>query len=1123
MARSRAVALLFSTLSILILSTSALAQAPILITQTVDESKLVTLAGNTRPEATAKNDRGVVSDTLLLDHMLLQLKRSPQQERALRQYIDSLQNRHSPNYHHWLTAKQFGKRFGLATQDLGTITQWLESYGFKVNVVYDNGVLIDFSGTAGQVRAAFHTEIHQLDVKGEKHIANMSDPRIPAALAPAMVGVVSLNDFKPHTNYKSRPDYTFSGCGPTCYAVVPGDLATIYNLNPLFTAGTSGQGQTIVVVEDTDLYTTADWNTFRSTFGLSSYTAGTLTQVHPAPPSGTNNCIDPGVNGDDGEAIIDAEYASAAAPSAAIQLAACEDTTTFGGLIAIQNLLNESGTPPAIISMSYGECEAGGGAALNAAFSTAFQQAVTESVSVFVSAGDSGAASCDQNDPAAYYGIGVSGWASSPYNVAVGGTDFGDSYEGTNSTYWNASNSSTYESALSYVPEIPWNDSCASVLAAQYLTGSSLTYGTAGLCNNTNLINEYGLLTTAAGSGGPSACATGSPAVLGVVGGTCAGWPKPTWQSGSSLIGGQPVYGMPNDGVRDLPDVSLFAANGVWGHFYLFCYSDPNNGGVPCTGAPDNWSGAGGTSFASPIMAGIQALVNQSAGGAQGNPNPIYYQLAANEYGASGSTSCNSTLGNAAGSSCVFYDVTLGDMDVNCAPYSGNTSYNCYYGNDPNGNGVLSTSSASYQPAYGTTTGWDFATGIGSVNATNLVNAWASANLYPTTTTLQSSENPSKYGDSVTFTATVTTSGTSTPTGKVTFMDGSATIGTGTLVADPGVVNSATATYATSALAPGTHSITGVYGGDSNNSGSTSSAVSQVVNAPTFTVSNPTTPATVLSGQSSTSTFTVTATGTGVTTFAGNVTFACNGLPDATVTCSFLDQHGNSQILAGTSSPDTVTLTITTTGPNPNDGVRKQINRRRADNRMPWLPMTLPLAGVVMMGIAGRKRSRYSMAGALCVSLALLGLLIACGGSSTPPVVGISVSPTASTLFPNDTADNWPPQTAIFTATVSNSSNTGVNWQLSSRVSVNCTDPSNPCGTIAAGSGNSVTYTAPTIASGLPGTVTLTATAQADTTKTATAGITLTPTTVPGTYPLTVTGTESTTQVVSNSFNLTVQ
>jgi subtilase family serine protease len=168
---------------------------------------------------------------------------------------------------------------------------------------------MDISGTAGQVREAFHTEIHHLEVKGVKHIANMSDPQIPAALAPAIVGVVSLHDFKPHTLYKPRSNYTAGG---GLYLVAPGDLATIYNLNPLFSANISGQGQTIVVIEDTDVYTTADWTTFRSVFGLSSFTQGSFTEIHPAPPSGSNNCSDPGPNGDDGEAILDAEYASAA-------------------------------------------------------------------------------------------------------------------------------------------------------------------------------------------------------------------------------------------------------------------------------------------------------------------------------------------------------------------------------------------------------------------------------------------------------------------------------------------------------------------------------------------------------------------------------------------------------------------------------------------------------------------------------------------------------------------------------------------------------------------------------------------------------------------------------------------
>jgi subtilase family serine protease len=694
-----------------IFSGRAQAASSVLITQSIDESKLVTLAGNTRPEVKAKADRGRVADSLPMEHMMLQLKRSPEQERDLEKFIDDIQDKSSPNFHHWIKATEFGERFGLSKQDLETIQRWLQAHGFTVNVVYEDGMLIDFSGTAGQVREAFRTEIHNLKVKGVKHIANMSDPKIPAALQPAVAGVVSLHDFTPRPMYKPRANYTFDSGGNTYYAVVPADLATIYNLNPLFSAGLSGQGQTIVLIEDSNIYSASDWTTFRSVFGLSSYTGGSLTQVHPAPANGPNNCIDPKVNGDDAEATLDVEYASASAPSAAIELASCANTSTFGGLTALQNILNASSAPPALVSISYGECEAGSGAASNAAFNAAYQQAVTEGVSVFVSSGDEGASSCSAGDTFAVYGIGVSGFASTPYNVAVGGTDFGDTYAGTNSTYWAATNNSVYGSALSYVPEIPWNDTCASQLIALN-QGSGQTWGESGFCNTTSWL-PGGFLNTDAGSGGPSSCATGTPSQPGIVGGTCAGWPKPSWQS---------LSGVPNDGVRDIPDVSLFAANGIWGHYYAYCLSDPYYG-YTCTGTPDTWEGGGGTSFASPIMAGIQALVNQKTGERQGNPNPVYYSLAASEYGASGSASCNSTLGNTAGNSCIFYDVTLGDMDLPCS----NTNVNCFdtSGTFPNGMlGVLSTSNTAYQPAFGTTTGWDFATGIGTLNAANLVNNW---------------------------------------------------------------------------------------------------------------------------------------------------------------------------------------------------------------------------------------------------------------------------------------------------------------------------------------------------------------------------------------------------------------
>ena len=412
-----------------------------LVTQSIDESHRITLHGNTRPEARAENDRGSVSEDFPLEHMLLQLRHSPELEKSLQQLIDEIHTPGSSNFHRWITAQEFGIRFGVAQQDLDKITAWLESHGFRVNVVYPSGMLIDFSGTAGQVRRAFQTEVHHLEVQGEMHIGNVRDPSVPAALAPVIAGVVSLHDFRPHSMHRmhtAHGNYTLTGTsGGNNYALVPADLATIYNLNPLFNAGYSGQGQTIVLIEDSDVFSTADWSTFRSTFGLSSYTSASFTSIHPAPSSGANNCGAPGIIApNDAEAILDAEWASAAAPSAAIVMAACADTTTtFGGLIAMQNLLNANSPPPALMSISYGQCETVNGSAANAAYNSAYQLAVAEGVSVFVAAGDSGAAGCDDGATAATHGIGVNAFASTSYNVAVGGTDFSDTFSNTNTTY----------------------------------------------------------------------------------------------------------------------------------------------------------------------------------------------------------------------------------------------------------------------------------------------------------------------------------------------------------------------------------------------------------------------------------------------------------------------------------------------------------------------------------------------------------------------------------------------------------------------------------------------------------------------------------------------------------------
>jgi len=689
-----------------------------LITQPVNASQMVTFSGNTRPEAISDNDQGAASDATSLTGLQLVLQRPPETQAAFDQFVADLHNPASPNFHKWLTNAQIGAQFGPSTEDIAAVKNWMTSKGLTVNSVTPDGMVIEFSGTVGTIRTAFNAPIHNLSVNGVSHYANMSDPQIPAAIAPAVAGIAKLNDFNPRSmaHPKLAKPATAKGINGVEDSsgenyLSAADLATIYNFNPLFKAGITGKGQTIVVIEDTDQYSIDDWNVFRKTFGLSRvYPYGTLTNVHP---TGTMTCTAPGANGDDGEAAIDSEWATAAAPNAAIINAACKGGSQFGGFIAMTNMLQQA-NHPTIFSISYGEAEASDGATENIFINNLYQTAAAEGASVYVSSGDEGAASADANRTVATHGIGVSGWMSTPYNVSVGGTDFGQLPLGKTGTYFNTTNGPAFQTAVSYMPEIPWNDSCAGALLAAF--EGVPTTGPTSVCNNTTKFGTS-LRTTASGSGGPSGCATGSVATgtanRGVVSGTCAGYAKPSWQN---------ILGVPADGVRDTPDVSLMASNGFWVAYYDVCWSDPkqtSGGSAPCTSDPAAWAGFGGTSVSSPIWAGIQALINQNAGitTGVGNPNPVLYALANAEYGNTGKPSCNSSLGNAVGSDCVFYDVTQGDMAVNCTG-----THNCYLPSSTQG--VLSTPVSAGHPAYGTNVGWDFATGIGTTNATNIVNAW---------------------------------------------------------------------------------------------------------------------------------------------------------------------------------------------------------------------------------------------------------------------------------------------------------------------------------------------------------------------------------------------------------------
>jgi hypothetical protein len=424
------------------------APAP-LITQAIDESQLTVLTGNTHPWARPQFDLGIAPATLPMERMLLVLKRSNAQEVALRKLLDDQQDKNSPNYHRWMTPEQFGAQFGPSDADMRTIKSWLEAHGFQVGTTKGRTVL-EFSGSASQAHEAFHTTIHKYIVNGEQYWANASDPSIPTALLPAVAGIASLNNFPrkamnvPLGTMKQdkatgklvavKPLVTEpGGCTPAneCYGLGPYDFATIYNLTPLWNSGIDGTGVTIAISGETDIQM-SDVETFRSVFGLPSNN-----------PVFVYNGPDPGIQGDESEADIDVQWSGGVAKGATIDFVISESTETTSGVDLSAVYIVDQNLAP-IMSESYGECELALGTTGNQFYNALWQQASAEGITVFISAGDAGSAGCDNFDaepPApAQYGLQVSGYASTPYNVAVGGTDFNDFTD--SASYWGLNNDS---------------------------------------------------------------------------------------------------------------------------------------------------------------------------------------------------------------------------------------------------------------------------------------------------------------------------------------------------------------------------------------------------------------------------------------------------------------------------------------------------------------------------------------------------------------------------------------------------------------------------------------------------------------------------------------------------------
>ncbi len=881
----------------------------------LDFSRMVPVPGSLHPLATPANDAGRLPGNTPMQHMMLYFSQTAQQQTDLKQLLAAQQNPASPQYHHWLTPQQFAARFGVNDADIAVAEQWLQQQGFAIDSVANGKTFLVFSGNATQVEQAFQTEMHRYVTtwrgQRETHFAPSTQLHIPAALSPVVLGLRDLDNFKPHSmllplapqaraaqrstpNLGSvHPSFT-SGISGNHY-LAPGDIDVIYNVNALTKQGIDGTGQTIAVMGQSAILAT-DIEAFQKAAGL---TVKDPTQIL-VPNSGTSTRV----TGDEGESDLDLEWSGAIAPGATIDFVYTGNSPSSNGVFDSIIYAVDNKIAP-ILSVSYGGCEFDVGSYYTT-FETTTQQAAAQGQTILAAAGDSGSTSCYSSGStdtlAQQEQLNVNYPASSPNVTAIGGTEFMDGSTTGATQYWAANGTNdVVTSALSYIPEMVWNDDSSGYIA----------------------------------SGG---------------GGVSGDFTKPTWQTG--------VPGIPSDGQRDVPDISLDASNNH--DAYLLCTSDQSNWNTQsnppqtssCTSgfrdaSTQDLTAAGGTSFSTPIMAGMLALINQkvNATSGQGNINPTLYTLAANP----------TTY------STVFHDITTGGNNCQAA-----------------GSTVCAGSALTQ---YMSGVGYDLASGLGSFDLNALASAWPAStgtSLTSTTTTITPSTSTPNIGQNVTFTIGVSsTSGV--PTGNVTItVDGVAQTPALTLT-------NGSVTYTTSFAATGGHTVQASYTGDSTYAASsaTSSITAAVISTGigTFTIVG--TNITVTDGNKGSSTLTITPSGG----YSGNVVISvaptgsnASNLSSACfqVTTIPVAPTGTTD---GTFSVDTNAQNcVNTNGQYRNfPGVRP--TQRPGNSRAPIAAATL-LGGLLMAGLFGRK-SRMLRGLAMVILLVSFGWGLSGCGSST--------------------------------------------------------------------------------------------------------------------------------------------
>ena len=868
----------------------ALAQSPVRnrITQEINPSATVALPGTVSPLATPALDIGPANASTRLTGMTMYFKPSAAQQATLDNFLQQQQTPGSSLYHKWLTPAQYASQFGLSASDLAEVEAWLEQHGFSINGVAKSRNAISFSGTVAQVESAFQTEMHQYNIRGVTHTANAMPLSIPSAFAGVVLAVRNVSDFRPHPLHRLRkpvaesPQYTFGSGSTQFHFLAPGDFAAIYDLTPLYSAGYTGSGETIVITGQSAI-AASDITNFQRAAGLTQK-APAITVV---PSSGTSTVDDK--NGDEDESDIDLEWSGAVAKGATIDFVYVGKNQNYSVFDAIQYAIDKDLGP--IISTSYGACEADFSTADINSLQSSFEQANSQGQTIVAAAGDNGATDCETtsspntvvNADEATLGLAVDVPAASPYVTGIGGTEFSADVSAPG-TYWNSSNSTGDTSAIQYIPEKVWNDTSTSNGIEAGGGGKSILFG------------------------------------------------KPSWQTG---------IGVSSDGARDVPDISLNASPNHDG--YLYCASGSDADPTSCSkgfldsgGNPDI---AGGTSFGAPTFSAILAILSQKLdSNGLGNVNPQIYSLASSDY------------------SGAFHDTTSGNNKIPCK--------------------IGSTGCTTSPIGYSATTGYDLASGWGSIDAANFVDAFTATvagSPVATTTALTASNSAPVVNTAITLTATVASDSSSvTPAGTVQFViDGS---NAGAAV----TLSSRVATHSYTPTAAGSHTIVANYtpsnGAVNSASSGTLTITVSASSSSTESFSLAATNVTVAQGSSGTSTVNVAPSGG----FTGAVAFTVSAPSSLTNACFTT----NNATVTGTSAVTTTITVNTSEAACASAGVKRfattasRTGHGQSKDTFTRALSGVTLASLMLLGLPGFRR-RWP---ALCAILFLASMTLAVSG-----------------------------------------------------------------------------------------------------------------------------------------------